>query len=72
MLGDWRQANVAPVFKTKVGLYAEICQPLALTCICFKTLEHIIISNLNQRTNGPVNAHLISWPSQAQNLENIW
>ena len=28
-----------------------------------------------QRTNGPVNAHLISWPSEAQNiqnLENIW
>ena len=32
-------------------------------------------SILNQRTNGPVNAHLISWPSKAQNiqnLENIW
>ena len=29
----------------------------------------------NQRTNGPVDAHLISWPSKAQNiqnLENIW
>ena len=29
----------------------------------------------NQRTNGPVNAHLISWPTKAQiiqNLENIW
>ena len=29
----------------------------------------------NQRTNGPVNAHLISWSSKAQNiqnLENIW
>ena len=29
----------------------------------------------NQMTNGPVNAHLISWPSKAQNiqnLENIW
>ena len=28
-----------------------------------------------KRTNGPVNAHLISWPSKAQNiqnLENIW
>ena len=22
----------------------------------------------NQRTNGPVNAHLISWPSKAQNI----
>ena len=29
----------------------------------------------DQRTIGPVNAHLISWPSKAQNiqnLENIW
>ena len=29
----------------------------------------------NQRTNGSVNAHLIPWPSKAQNiqnLENIW
>ena len=29
----------------------------------------------NQRTNGPVNAHLIPWPSTAQNiqnLENVW
>ena len=29
----------------------------------------------SQRTNGPVNAHLVSWPSKAQNihnLENIW
>ena len=29
----------------------------------------------DQRTNGPVNARLISWPSKAQNiqnLENIW
>ena len=23
-----------------------------------------------QRTNGPVNAHLISWPSKAQNIKN--
>ena len=31
--------------------------------------------DFNQRTNGPVNAHLIFWPSKAQNLqhlENIW
>ena len=30
---------------------------------------------INQRTNGPVNAHLISLPTKAQNiqnLENIW
>ena len=27
--------------------------------------------NDNQRTNGPVNAHLISWPSKAQNIQNL-
>ena len=46
------------------------------------TLNSTFCSNTNdsmkekyQRTNGPVNAHLISWPSKAQdiqNLENIW
>ena len=25
----------------------------------------------NQRTNGPVNAQLISWPSKAQNIQNL-
>ena len=28
-------------------------------------------NNNNQRTNGPVNAHLISWPSKAQNIQNL-
>ena len=38
-------------------------------------LDAAFNQNSNQRTNGPVNAHLISWPSKAQNiqnLENIW
>ena len=25
----------------------------------------------NQRTSGPANAHLISWPSKAQNIQNL-
>ena len=40
-----------------------------------KEREEIKKRKRNQRTNGPVNAHLISWPSKAQNiqnLENIW
>ena len=28
-------------------------------------------SSTDQRTNGPVNAHLISWPSKAQNIQNL-
>ena len=27
--------------------------------------------NDNQRTNGPVNTHLISWSSKAQNIQNL-
>ena len=41
---------------------------LNLGCLTLRHME-------NQRTNGPVNAHLISLPSKAQNiqnLENIW
>ena len=26
---------------------------------------------INQRTNGPVNAHLISWPRKVQNIQNL-
>ena len=29
------------------------------------------ITKKNQRTNGPVNAHLVSWPSKAQNIQNL-
>ena len=48
-----------------IGFYED------LTKIIFQFSSNII----NQRTNGPVNAHLISWSSKAQNiqnLENIW
>ena len=43
--------------------------------IFFKSCSFYTLKEINQRTNGPVNAHLISWPSKAhniQNLENIW
>ena len=31
----------------------------------------LVTETKNQRTNGPVNAHLISWPSKAQNIQNL-
>ena len=44
--------------------------------LCFLLKSGKIIDMIKkQRTNGPVNAHLISWPSKAQNirnLEHIW
>ena len=35
-------------------------------------IKYLGVTITNQRTNGPVNAHLISWPTKEQNLENIW
>ena len=31
----------------------------------------VIGDKVNQRTNDPVNANLISWPSKAQNIQNL-
>ena len=36
------------------------------------SLLRVLSIRFYQRTNGPVKAHLISCPSKAQNLENIW
>ena len=44
---DWQQANVAPVFK-KGKRYAANYRPVSLTCICCKTLEHMIVSSINK------------------------
>ena len=45
---DWRQANVAPVFKKGEKYDAANYGPVLLTCICCKTLEHKIVSNMNK------------------------
>ena len=45
---DWRQANVAPVFKKSEKYNAANYRPVSLTCICCKTLEYIIVSNINK------------------------
>ena len=44
---DWRQANVAPVFKKGEKYDAANYRPVSLTCICCKTLEHIIVSKVS-------------------------
>ena len=46
---DWRQANVAPVFKKGEKYDAANYRPVSLTCICCKTLEHIIVSKINKQ-----------------------
>ena len=45
---DWRQANVAPIFMKGEKYDAANYRPVSLTCICCKTLEHIIVSNINK------------------------
>ena len=47
---DWRQANVAPVFKKGEKYDAANYRPVSLTCICCKTLEYIIVSNINKHS----------------------
>ena len=37
----------------------------------FFSIKDSNTSNQYQRTHGPVNAHLISWPSKAQNIQNL-
>ena len=52
---------------------AEMSQLQNCSVMCTKNGSYC--ENENQRTSGPVNAHLISWPIKAQNiqnLENIW
>ena len=43
---DWRNANVAPVFKKGSKCYPENYRPISLTCICSKVMEHIIVLNI--------------------------
>ena len=45
---DCRQANVAPIFKKGQKYDAANYRPVSLTCICCKTFEHIIVSNINK------------------------
>ena len=43
---DWRQASVAPIYK-KGEKYDPInYRPVSMTCICCKTLEHILVSKI--------------------------
>ena len=43
-----QQANVSPVFKKGEKYDAAYYRQVSLTCICCKTLEHILVSNINK------------------------
>ena len=45
---EWRQANVSPVFKKGDKYDTANYRAVSLKCICCKTLEHILVSNINK------------------------
>ena len=45
---EWRQENVSSVFKKGEKYDAANYRPVSHTCICCKTLEHILVSNINK------------------------
>ena len=45
---NWWQANVVLVFEKGEKYYAANYRPVSLTCTYCKTLDHIIVSNINK------------------------
>ena len=45
---DWRQEHVAPICKKRGKYDPANYRLLSLTCVCCKTLKHIIVSNINR------------------------
>ena len=43
---DWRQGNIAPIFKKGDKHKASNYRPVSLTSICSELIEHIVVSNL--------------------------
>ena len=48
----WNSANVSPIFKKGEKSTAANYQPISLTCILCKVMEHIIVSVEHLDTNG--------------------
>ena len=49
---DWVKANVMPVFKKGDTSLASNYNPISLTCILCKVLEHILASNIVKHLDG--------------------
>ena len=43
---DWRNANVAPIYKKGERFKASNYRPVSLTCICSKVMEHVVVSQI--------------------------
>ena len=77
------KSSIAPTFSKRgynnLILIKTLAEVVTSNIICTLSAQlrpcGFMMLSKNQRTNGPVNAHLISWPRKAQNiqnLENIW
>ena len=44
--GDWRDANISPIFKKDDRNVASNYRPVSLTCVSCKILEHIIVKHM--------------------------
>ena len=59
------------MFVPNFKILGQIVLEKFLTKISICIILEWEIEKGNQRTTGPVNAHLISWPSKAQNIQNL-
>lgn len=48
---DWKVAKVIPIHKAGPNQLVENYRPISLTCTCYKLLEHIIASHINNYLN---------------------
>ena len=68
---EWRQANVSLVFKKGEKYDAANYRPVSLTCICWKTLEHILVSNINKHLAlDSILADLSAWFPKSEVLQD--
>ena len=65
---DWRHANVSPVFKKGEKYDAANYRPVSLAGICCKTLEHILVSNINKHLALDSNLLTVSMGSEVGGL----
>ena len=49
---DWKEANVAPIFKKGDKHNPSNYRPISLTCIISKCMEHILVSNIMQHLDS--------------------
>ena len=42
---DWRHANITPIHMKESRNDPANYRPISLTCVCYKLMEHIVVSN---------------------------